>query len=82
MPKAGAGSAKTVHVVGDFNGWDQSATPMKKQKNGSFATSVLLERNREYPFRYLLDGETWENDRKADRYVDNGQGGDNSVVVA
>ena len=81
LPKAGAGSAQTVHVVGDFNGWDKSATPMKKQKNRSFAASVPLERNREYQFRYLLNGESWENDWKADRYVDNGQGGDNSVVV-
>jgi len=57
LPKAGAGSAQAVHVVGDFNGWDKSATPMKKQKNGSFAASVPLERNREYQFRYLLNAE-------------------------
>jgi 1,4-alpha-glucan branching enzyme len=81
LPKEGAGSAKTARVVGDFNGWDKSATPMKKQKNGSFAVSLLLERNREYQFRYLLDEERWENDWSADRYVANKHGGENSVVV-
>jgi 1,4-alpha-glucan branching enzyme len=81
LPKAGAGSAKTVHVVGDFNGWGKSATSMKKQKNSSFAASVPLERNREYQFRYLLNGETRENDWNADRYVANDQGGENSVVI-
>jgi 1,4-alpha-glucan branching enzyme len=81
LPKAGAGSAQTVHVVGDFNGWDKNATPIKKHKNGSFVARVLLERHREYQFRYLLNGESWENDWQADRYVENGQGGDNSVVV-
>jgi len=81
LPKAGAKSAKIVHLVGEFNGWDKTATPMTKMKNGSFAASVQLERNKEYQFRYLLDGEFWENDWNADRYVPNRHGGDNSVVV-
>ena len=81
LPKAGAASVETAHIVGDFNGWDKYATPMKKQKNGAFAASVPLERNKEYQFRYLLDGHRWENDWAADKYVPNEHGGDNSVVV-
>ncbi len=81
LPKAGAESASVVHLVGDFNGWDKAATPMKRQKNGSFAASLPLERGREYQFRYLLDDERWENDWQADRYLRNEFGGDNSVVV-
>jgi 1,4-alpha-glucan branching enzyme len=81
LPKAAAKSASTVHLVGEFNAWDINATPMKKLKNGSFSVSVQLERNNEYQFRYLLDGKIWENDWKADRYVPNDQGGDNSVAV-
>ncbi len=81
LPKEATGSARTVHVVGDFNGWNESATPMKRLKNGTFTVTISLERSREYQFRYLLDGQYWENDWKADRYVPNDYGSENSVVV-
>jgi len=81
LPKAGATAVRSVHVVGDFNGWNKHGSPMKKQKNGSFAGSISLASGREYQFRYLLDGERWENDWKADKYVANEYGGENSVVV-
>jgi len=32
------------------------------------------------PFRYLVDGERWENDWAADAYVPNPFGGEDSVV--
>ena len=81
LTKAGAGSAQTVHLVGDFNGWNQTSHPLKKQRNGSFAVSLHLERNRQYQFRYLLDGKRWENDWKADQYVANEYSAENSVVI-
>jgi 1,4-alpha-glucan branching enzyme len=70
-----------VHLVGDFNGWDKAANPMKRQKNGTFAASLSLECGREYQFRYLLDGDRWENDWQADKYLRNEFGGENSVVI-
>ena len=75
------GSARAVNIVGDFNGWNKHGTLMKKQKNGSFAGSISLACGREYQFRYLLDGERWENDWKAGKYVANEHGGENSVVI-
>jgi 1,4-alpha-glucan branching enzyme len=81
LPKAGVASARAVNIVGDFNGWNRAASPMKKQRNGSFSASVSLPCGREYQFRYLLDGERWENDWKADKYVPNEHGSENSVVV-
>lgn len=81
LPKSGAGPARSVHIVGEFNNWDRATTPMRKLKNGSFAASLLLERSREYQFRYLIDGQRWENDGKADNYLRNEFGEDNSVVV-
>jgi hypothetical protein len=35
---------------------------------------------RRYRFRYILDGQRWENDWEADDYVDNDYGGQDSVV--
>lgn len=81
LSKAAAAFASDVHLVGDFNGWDKTANPMSKQKNGSFAASLSLERGKDYQFRYLLDRERWENDWQADKYLRNEFGGDNSVVV-
>ena len=81
LPKKAAAFANTVHLVGDFNDWNKSITPMKRLKNGSFTTTLVLRRNKEYQFRYLLDGLQWENDWKADKYVPNRYGSENSVVV-
>jgi len=81
LPKAGGALARSVNIVGDFNGWNRGGQPMKKQKNGSFSASVTLARGREYQFRYLLDGSRWENDWKADKYMPNEFGSENCVVV-
>ena len=81
LPKEGGGSASAAHVVGDFNDWNETAAPMKRLKNGNFTLTIALESNREYQFRYLLDGQRWENDWNADKYVPNDYGSENSVVV-
>jgi hypothetical protein len=39
-----------------------------------------LERDREYQFRYLVNGVEWHNDWKADGYGPNPYGGTNSVL--
>ncbi|MFK7971293.1 MAG: isoamylase early set domain-containing protein [Bacteroidia bacterium] len=74
--------AKNVSVVGEFNNWNPEANPMKALKTGGFSTTVELEKGKEYQFRYLLDGEQWINEPKADKEV-NTQFVDasNSVVV-
>jgi 1,4-alpha-glucan branching enzyme len=75
-------SAKKVCVVGEFNQWDTASTPMKKRKNGTYAVTLELEKDREYQFRYLIDGEKWANDSNADGYVTTPYGdGENSVVM-
>ena len=82
MAKPAAPDAKAVFLVGEFNNWDTKATPMKKLKDGSFTVTIDLESGREYQYRYLIDGITWENDWEADKYVPNPTGSsDNSVVV-
>jgi hypothetical protein len=71
--------AHQVHHAGDFNEW-RSATPMRRQKDGSWRATLELDAGREYEFRYLVDGSTWVNDDGADAYVPNPFGGDKSVV--
>lgn len=82
LPKEAVGSAKKVVIVGDFNGWKQKASPLKKLKNGACTITLDLECGREYQFRYLLDNATWENDWAADKYVPSAcYDTENSVVI-
>lgn len=69
LPKEQAKEAGKVTVVGEFNDWDTAATPLRRQKDGSFRTTLDLETGREYQFRYLIDGEIWVSDPEADRFA-------------
>jgi 1,4-alpha-glucan branching enzyme len=73
-------SVKTVHLVGDFNGWNESSTLLEK-KGKNFEVTLDLDLEREYQFRYLINNDQWHNDWHADRYVANPFSGDNSVVM-
>lgn len=72
--------AESVYLVGDFNGWDEDATPMEPLKDGRFKVTVNLDKDREYQFRYLINRAEWHNDWEADNYVPNPFSGDNSVI--
>lgn len=81
LPKEAAALASRVALVGEFNGWDTDATPLKRLSSGDFSVELELASGREYRFRYLIDGTDWENDWSADSYVPNSFGADDSVVV-
>ncbi|UFH55657.1 isoamylase early set domain-containing protein [Spirosoma sp. KNUC1025] len=82
LPAEAVNGAKTVALAGEFNSWDPSAAALKKQKDGSYKTTVELPVGGEYQYRYVLDGATWINDWAADKYVASGVAGEeNSVVV-
>jgi 1,4-alpha-glucan branching enzyme len=76
------GEASTVHLVGDFNNWSETETPLKKFKNGNFKTTVNLVKGEKYQFKYLVDGKEWINDDSADLYIPNNFSGENSVIIA
>ena len=82
LPAAAVTGAKGVSLVGDFNDWDVAAQPLKKQKDGSFKAVVELPVGAEYQYRFVIDGQTWENDWDADKYVASPVSAEeNSVVV-
>jgi hypothetical protein len=92
-PAAGAGTvevtfvlpadvhATTVALCGEFNDWSAEDTQLERGSDGSWRATVALEPGRSYRYRYLLDGQRWENDRNADHYVPNALGSTDSVVV-
>ena len=72
--------AQSAAVCGEWNDWSADADVMRRDAEGGFSTTVNLKAGRAYRFRYLLDGERWDNDWAADAYLPNGFGGDDSVV--
>ena len=72
--------AQEVALCGEFNEWSESSHLLKQRKGGNFSTTVTLDTGRDYRFRYLLDGERWENDWQADAYLPNEYGSEDSVV--
>ena len=51
-----AHGAKKINIAGDYNSWSSTDTPLKQGKDGSFSVKLELDADKEYQFRYLLDG--------------------------
>lgn len=82
VPQTESNGVQKAHVVGEFNDWSQSATPMKRLKKGAFKVTVELQKGHEYQFRYLFDEQRWENDAQADKSADTPyRDARNSVIV-
>lgn len=69
----------TVFVVGDFNDWDTTRTPMTPGGEG-YEARVTVDAGRRYAFRYLREDGAWFNDDSADTYEPGPFGEYNGVV--
>ena len=56
-------NAKSVHLAGDFNGWNAAELPMVYRGNGYWSAQMKLAEG-EYKFRYCADGQ-WFTDYAA-----------------
>jgi hypothetical protein len=75
-------SAQGVALVGDFNGWDEHATPMiRRRTNGAWSARVPLPPGR-HVYAFVVNGRTWLIDPLAPQVPDEGYGPANAVVVA
>jgi 1,4-alpha-glucan branching enzyme len=73
--------ADQVNLVGDFNDWDTTATPMQRDRlDANWKASVELQTGQGYRFRYLIDGKDWLNDWRADDHIVNPDGVCDSVI--
>lgn len=74
--------AESVHLVGDFNDWNETSLPLtQSRQDEQWRITLELDAGKEYQFCYLVNGTDWHNDWHADKYVPNPHGADNSVVV-
>ncbi len=75
------GSAPTeLSLAGSFNDWTVGKTPMTDEDGDGEYRAILLLEDGEYPYKFVVDG-NWVTDREhADSFIDDGFGGENSVV--
>lgn len=70
-----------VAVVGDFNDWSETEHQMKYVKSRNvWSTTISLQADSSYQFRYLVDGSDWRNDEQADGVEGNPYFSENSVI--
>jgi hypothetical protein len=73
--------ADSVVLCGEFTQWTVEGIQLDRGDDGIWRAVVALEPGRSYRYRYLIDGERWENGPGADQYVPNPYGSVDSVVA-
>ncbi len=73
-----APSADKVQIAGDFNNWEPSLTPLRKERDGRWKAVMVLPAGR-FQYRFLVDG-SWQNDQKPAECVPNPYGSWNCVL--
>jgi hypothetical protein len=72
--------ASSVTVVGDFNAWDGSRTPLERDSTGVWSALVDVHPGR-HVYAFLVDGKTWTLDPNAPRTRDLDYGTAQSVLM-
>lgn len=72
--------ASSVHLVGDFNDWNPSATPLAKNSDGAWETHVRLSPG-QYNYAFVIDDSRWVPDPSAPPNAADDFGSPNSVVT-
>ncbi|HEX3867515.1 MAG TPA: isoamylase early set domain-containing protein, partial [Gemmatimonadaceae bacterium] len=72
--------AAKVFVVGDFNDWDPTKTPMVRASNDGAWIATLPMRAGRHLYSFVVDG-AWASDPSAPRAPDDGFGHSNSVKI-
>jgi len=75
-----APQAARVSLVGDFNGWNASATPMTAQGAGTWTVFVALQPGM-HTYSFVVDGSHFVADPAAPIAPDDGYGHRSSVVL-
>ncbi|MBN2352538.1 MAG: isoamylase early set domain-containing protein [Spirochaetales bacterium] len=73
--------ARTVAVAGDWNAWNpESDRLFDVNGDGVWEIELHLEKNKEYRYQFIINGESWIPDPRAGLQVEDGFGGTNSVL--
>jgi len=76
-----APGASRVCLVGDFNGWDADATPLRRAALGDLWTAQVPLQRGLHAYAFVIDGSDWSFDPSAPLAPEATFGRRNSVVV-
>lgn len=71
--------ADRVFVVGDFNEWSATTTPLTQTRDGAWRIALDLPVGHQYRFHYLING-AWQTEFHADGVATTAQGLPTSVI--
>jgi Glycogen recognition site of AMP-activated protein kinase len=75
-----ARSASSVAIVGDFNDWQEGASPLYQVTDSVWAITIPLAPGR-YHYTFVVDGTRWVADPLAPRTIEDDFGRPNSVIT-
>jgi hypothetical protein len=75
-----APSAASVSLVGDFNDWDPSRTPLRSAATGVWSVNVPLHPG-QHQYAFVVDGKDWRPDPAAPNAITDDFGSPNSVIT-
>jgi serine protease AprX len=73
--------AKSVTLVGDFNGWDQLAAPLTHNESGLWLTQIDAPKAGRYAYKFVIDGRRWIEDPNNGMKAPDNYGGLNSILM-
>jgi hypothetical protein len=76
-----APQASTVALVGDFNDWDATRTPLRAAAGGGIWSVNVPLRPGQHQYAFVVDGKDWRPDPAAPRAVTDDFGAPNSVII-
>jgi hypothetical protein len=73
--------AKTVSVAGDFNQWQQDAGALQDSDGDGVWTGLVAVKPGLHKYMFVVNGEEWVTDPRAERYIDDGFGMRNALIA-
>jgi 1,4-alpha-glucan branching enzyme len=74
-------AANSVSVAGDFNEWDEGATPLKRNGAGLWSTEIVAPRPGRFQYKFVVNGQRWIEDPSNGMKAPDNYGGLNSLFV-
>ena len=74
-------AAESVSLVGDFNGWNKTAMPLRRDGSGLWLTEIEAPKVGRHAYKFVVNGQRWIEDPSNGMKVPDNYGGLNSVLV-
>ena len=71
----------SIAIAGSFNNWSSTADPLYDRDGTGMWTIMLPLTEGRYEYKFIIDGEKWVFDPGNNEMVDDGFGGNNSVIT-